>query len=137
MRLLTMLCGGLALCTLASAAGAASGASIGEGVKDRCKTELDSYCKNVKSGEGRLLACLYAHEDKLSSRCDYALYDASMHLEHAVAALAHGAKECKDDIDKHCAKVEAGEGRIIDCLEKHESKLSKRCREAMKDIGLE
>jgi hypothetical protein len=26
-----------------------------------CKTELNTYCKNVTAGEGRLLACLYAY----------------------------------------------------------------------------
>jgi Cysteine rich repeat len=137
MRSFRMVCAGLALCALGSVAGAAGGGSLGEQVKEGCKAELDSHCKDVKPGEGRLLACLYAYEDKLSSRCDYALYDASMRLERAVNALSHGATECKSDINKHCGKVEAGEGRIIDCLKKHEDKLTKRCHQAMKDIGLD
>jgi hypothetical protein len=138
MRSFTMVCAGLALCALGSVAGAAGGGgSLGDQVKEGCKAELESHCKDVTPGEGRLLACLYAYEDKLSSRCDYALYDASMRLERAVNALAHGATECKSDIDKHCAKIEAGEGRIIDCLKKHQDKLTKRCHQAMKDIGLD
>jgi len=137
MRSFTMVCAGLALCALGSVAGAAGGGSLGEQVKEGCKAELDSHCKDVTPGEGRLLACLYAYEDKLSSRCDYALYDASMRLERAVAALSHGAHECKSDIDKHCATVQAGEGRIVDCLKKQGDKVSKRCRQAMKDIGLD
>lgn len=52
-----------------------------------CKSELETFCRNVTPGEGRLLACLYAYEDQLSGRCDYALYDASAQLERAVAAL--------------------------------------------------
>ena len=88
-------------------------------------------------GEGRLLACLYAFEDKLSPRCDYALYDAATQLDQAVTALAHGATECKSDIEKHCAAVKTGEGRVIECLKKQEDKLTTRCRQAMKDIGLE
>jgi len=137
MRSFVMLCAGLALCTLGSAAGAAGERSLTDQVKEGCKAELDSHCKDVTPGEGRLLACLYAYEDKLSSRCDYALYDASVRLERAVAALQHGAAACKTDINKHCANVEAGEGRIIDCLKKNESKVTKRCRDAMKDIGLD
>jgi hypothetical protein len=27
-------------------------------VKDGCKTELETYCKDVTPGEGRVLACL-------------------------------------------------------------------------------
>lgn len=136
MRLIAILGIGLTICTLGSLAGAGQ-RSLGDEVKEGCKAELDSHCKNVTPGEGRLLACLYAYEDKLSARCDYALYDASMHLEHAVAALSHGATECKDDIEKHCATVKAGEGRILDCLEKHKDKVSARCTQAMKDIGLD
>ena len=63
---------GLLLCTQASIAGAAQPTLAGE-VVEGCKTELATHCKGVTPGEGRLLACLYAYEDKLSSRCDYAL----------------------------------------------------------------
>ena len=105
-------------------------------VKEGCEKELGSYCKEVTPGEGRILACLYAFEDKLSPRCEYALYDASAQLQHAVAALSYGANECKADLEKHCAKVEAGEGRLMDCLKKNEKNLTTRCKTAMKDIGL-
>ncbi len=137
MRIRGMVGAGFLLCTLASVAGAAGGGSLADQVKDGCKAELDSYCKQVTPGEGRLLACLYAYEDKLSGRCDYALYDASVRLEHAVASLTYGATECKADIEQHCAKVEAGEGRILDCLKKQGDQLSKRCSQAIKDVGLE
>ena len=105
-------------------------------VKDGCKTELGSFCKEVTPGEGRVLACLFAFEDKLSPRCEYALYDASAQLQHAVASLSYGANECKADLEKHCSKVEAGEGRLVDCLKKNEKDLTARCKTAMKDIGL-
>ena len=137
MRSLMMLGAGIALCVLGTVPAVAGQGSLADQVKEGCKADLESHCKDVTPGEGRLLACLYAYEDKLSARCDYALYDASVRLEHAVAALAHGATECKGDIEKHCAAVKAGEGRIADCLKKHEDKLTKRCRQAMKDIGLE
>ena len=51
--------------------------SLIETVATGCKTEITTYCKDVKPGEGRVLACLYAHEDKLSGKCEYALYDAA------------------------------------------------------------
>lgn len=136
MRWIAIVGVGLAMGAFGSVAGAAQ-RSLTDQVKDRCKAELESYCKDVTPGEGRLLACLYAFEDKLSSRCDYALYDAATRLEHAATALAHGATECKSDIEKHCAAVQAGEGRVLDCLKKQGDKLSKRCTQAMKDIGLD
>ena len=132
----TMIALGLFLGMQASGAGAAQ-PTLAQQVVEGCKTELESYCKGVTLGEGRLLACLYAYEDKLSARCDYALYDAAATLDHVVAALAHGATECKADIEKHCGSVKEGEGRILDCLQKHEAELGTRCRQAKKDIGLD
>ena len=107
-----------------------------ETVKNGCKTELESYCAKVTPGEGRVLSCLYAYGDKLSGRCEYALYDAAAQLERVVAALTYVANECDEDIDKHCAKVEAGEGRIAACLKENSSKISKRCSEAMTEVGV-
>jgi hypothetical protein len=101
-----------------------------------CEAELDSYCKDVTPGEGRLLACIFAYEDKLSTRCEYALYDSAAQLERAVAALTYVANECDQDLQKHCADVEAGEGRLLACLEKNEKDVSDRCHKALKDVGL-
>jgi hypothetical protein len=105
-------------------------------VKDGCKKELDSFCKEVTPGEGRVLACLYAFSDKLTGRCEYALYDASTQLQHAVATLTYVANECADDLQKHCAAVEAGGGRLAACLKKNEKDVSQRCKDAMKDVGV-
>ena len=105
-------------------------------VANGCKTEIATYCKDVKPGERRILACLYAYEDKLSGKCEYALYDAAARLERAVAALTYVAKECEADIVANCSGVKAGEGRVLQCLEKNEAKVSKRCKGAIKDVGL-
>jgi len=107
-----------------------------EGVATGCKAELEKYCSNVTPGEGRVLACLYAYNDKLSGRCEYALYDAAVQLERAVAALSYVANECSSDLKKYCAGVEAGEGRLLDCLQKNDSEVSNRCKQARKDVGL-
>jgi hypothetical protein len=101
-----------------------------------CKTELESYCKDVAPGEGRILACIYAHGDKISGRCEYALYDSAAQLERAVAALAYAVNECGDDLEKYCAAVEAGDGRLLACLEQHDKNVSRRCKQALKDLNL-
>lgn len=105
-------------------------------VTEGCKKELGTYCKDVTPGEGRLLACLYAYGDKLSNRCEFALYDASIQLERAINALSFMATECRNDLNAHCAAVEPGEGRLLDCLEKNKKKVSSRCMHALKDTGL-
>jgi hypothetical protein len=101
-----------------------------------CEKELAAYCQGVTPGEGRILACLYAHEDKLSGQCEYALFDAAAQLERAVAALAYLVNECRDDLETYCVGVQAGEGRLLDCLDKNEKKISSRCKQALKDTGL-
>ena len=60
---------------------APAGQSLIETVANGCKVEIETYCSQVTPGEGRILACLYAHEDKLSAKCEYALYDAAAQLE--------------------------------------------------------
>ena len=39
-------------------------------VLEGCSSELTQHCAEVTPGEGRLLACLYAHGDKLSGQCE-------------------------------------------------------------------
>ena len=115
---------------------AAAGDDLIQTVVNGCKTELDTYCKGVTPGQGRGLACLYAYGDKLSGKCEYALYDAAVQLERAVAALSYTVNECRDDLEKLCSGVRAGEGRLLNCLEKNDSKVGDRCKQAIKDVGL-
>jgi hypothetical protein len=110
--------------------------SLLDTVANGCKEELEKYCSNVTPGEGRVLACLYAYGDKLSGRCEYALYDAATQLERAVAALSYVVNECSSDLKQYCAGVAAGEGRLLQCLQKNDDKVSKRCKQARKDVGL-
>jgi hypothetical protein len=126
------------LCMIYAFAGKAFAETKGpvEIVADGCKQEIDTYCKGVTPGEGRMLACLYAYGDKLSVRCEHALYDASAQLERVVAALAYLANECRDDLKAFCSEVKPGEGRLINCLEKNDAKVSMRCKNAAKDVGL-
>jgi len=107
-----------------------------ESVVKGCDKELKTYCKDVTPGEGRGLACLYAHSDKLSGQCEYALYDAAVQLERAINALAYAANECRDDLKKLCSDIKPGGGRLLQCIDKNDAKVSGRCKQALKDTGL-
>jgi len=115
---------------------ALAGENLVRTVAEGCNAELETYCKDVKPGDGRVLACLFAYQDKLSAKCEYALYDAAVQLERAVAALAYVVNECADDLDKHCSAVEAGDGRLLECIEKNDKNVSARCKDALKEVGL-
>ena len=59
------------LATLLLALGVSATASaqdIVTTVQEGCKAEIANYFSQVSMGERRLLACLYAHEDKLSGQ---------------------------------------------------------------------
>ena len=107
-----------------------------DSVAKGCEKELTSYCSKVTPGNGRILACLYSHSDKLTGPCEYALYDAAVQLERFVAALSYVANECDADLDKFCSEVAVGEGRLMECLDKNSSKISKRCTQALKDVSV-
>lgn len=107
-------------------------ASVAKG----CEVELTKYCADVTPGEGRILACMYAHEDKLSGQCEFALYDAAAQLERFISALTYVANECDEDLDTHCYSVEVGEGRLAQCLLDNKSKLQKRCVTAIEQTDL-
>lgn len=105
-----------------------------ETVMNGCATEIETYCSQVSPGEGRLLACFYAHEDKLSGKCQFALYTADLELEAAMAALEYVANECRDDILAHCGEVQVGEGRVIECLKSNSGDVSESCMTAVNQV---
>ena len=98
-----------------------------------CKKELKTYCSNVTPGQGRILACLYAHEDKISGQCGYALYQAATLMEQMAAAIVYIGNQCAADIEKHCSAVAMGEGRILMCLEENAAEVSDSCKQAVTD----
>ncbi len=122
---------------LVGAIGARAEDDIVTSTMQACKPEIETYCSQVTLGEGRLLACFYAHEDKLSAGCGYALYSAAAELEQFANALTHVASACLEDMQEHCSEVQIGEGRVGLCLLDHKEEVSEHCSQAMDDVGLE
>lgn len=123
--------------TLLFAASSMANETLLDSVVEGCMTELETYCKDVTPGQKRVLACLYSHNDKLSGKCEYALYDAAIQLERAIAALSYVVNECAEDLGEFCENVPAGEGRLLECLAENESKVSTRCKEAFNQVAVE
>ena len=108
--------------------------SLVEYVQNSCKSEIENFCSTVNPGDGRLVLCFAAHEDQISERCEYALYQASHALEQAVAAISYVARSCRDDIVKLCPNVEAGDGRIVSCLAAQSTALNSSCSDVIKEL---
>lgn len=98
-----------------------------------CESDIENYCSQVTPGEGRMLHCMAAHEDKISGQCAYALYQAATLLEQLSMAIAYVARECETEIGSFCGDVEVGEGRILACLDEHEEEIGDGCKKAITD----
>ena len=108
-------------------------------VERNCTQDLETYCQDVTPGQGRGVACLYAHVDKITTPCLTALYEAKNEFKNATDNVNALVADCRTDILALCSKVAIGEGRILACLEKNKKKVSAKCREniskAQGDLG--
>jgi Cysteine rich repeat len=99
-----------------------------------CAADVKKFCGNVTDGEGRVLHCMMAYEDQLSQKCDVALYTAARNLDRAISKIEDVADACFDDIEKNCANIPEGGGRIAVCLAGKKASLSAPCQKAIGGI---
>ena len=111
--------------------------AIADTVVTGCVDDLVTYCSTVTPGEGRVIACIYAHEDKLSGRCNATLNDVQLQLHRVQNMLGYVAGQCLEDVEKHCADVEAGDGRLVQCLNTAGNAVTQECRAAIADLTAE
>lgn len=100
-------------------------------VINACETELENFCSTVTPGQGRLVHCMIAHEDKISAQCQTAIFEAADVIEKRVRAMAEIGLMCEDDLVEHCIDVEVGEGRVLQCLADKGDRVSASCRETL------
>lgn len=100
-------------------------------LRSACGEDVTKFCGTVTPGEGRLLFCIMAHEDKISTKCDYALYSAARNLDRAIDFIEEAADACWSDIEKLCADVPEGGGRIAQCLVTKKSTASPTCQQVL------
>ena len=122
----------LAVSGIGAVGSAGAQQSIVEAVKKQCEKELNTYCKGVTLGEGRVASCLYAYEDHLSLGCAEAVYDGIMDLQAATANLEVFSRKCASDLLQHCGSVVPGQARLYQCLVENQSKLNGDCAASVK-----
>jgi hypothetical protein len=93
-----------------------------------CAADIKGFCPKVTLGEGRLALCMLAHEDQVSDACFATVFDVADNIDLALSNISRAADVCEKEIDKHCANVEPGEGRIAQCLIDKVSELDTACR---------
>jgi len=100
-----------------------------------CQKDADRFCKDVTPGQGRVVYCLKAYEDKLSPECtsyvEKLKAEAEARFNKAKTNLVNWQKACHQDAKKLCAGIPYGDGRIMDCLKEHIDQVSPACRGAV------
>jgi hypothetical protein len=99
-----------------------------------CAGDIKKYCKTVTPGEGRMIYCMQAHEDKISVKCAFELGEAATGVQTAADALKDAVIACKAEISGVCGKVPPGQGRIAACLMSNKSTASAGCVEGLRKI---
>jgi hypothetical protein len=106
-----------------------------QSIFESCAKDLETYCAAVTPGNGRTLACIYAHEDKVSDECDVATENAASLLDWFFETMRYVYDRCADDVQKHCAGTEFGGGRIFSCLNEKISELTDACKEVAAEFS--
>ena len=64
-------------------------------LENSCADEIKKYCSTVTPGEGRLLYCMQAHEDKISAKCAYELGETAARFQTSADNLRDAVIACK------------------------------------------
>ncbi len=105
-----------------------------QSVFEACSDDIASQCSTVVPGHGRLNACLYAHEEKLSEACDEVTADVADQLDYFFENMRYVNQECRADLAEFCSEVELGEGRYYFCLKSNSEDLTEECGEVLSGI---
>jgi len=103
---------------------------------DGCSKEIAGFCGDVPLGGGRVLSCLKAHEDELSMGCRAALAEGAATIDSALGDANFFGAKCARDLKDNCADVQPGEGKMLACLTDNIMRVTKRCVDALLELGL-
>ena len=90
-----------------------------------CQADVWQFCQGIRPGQGRILACLKSHEAELSPPCR----DEFARAREKVRGFREA---CAADVQRVCAGVAPGGGRIYVCLKQNETALSPACQQALR-----
>jgi hypothetical protein len=103
-------------------------------LQSACAKDIRKYCKAVTPGEGRVIYCLQAYEDKLGAECTYQLEESLSGVQASADGLKNAINACKAEISGVCGKIVPGQGRVAACLLANKSTASKECADAITSI---
>ena len=100
-----------------------------------CRTDLAKYCKNVELGNGRLRACLDAHQNVVSPRCQQTRAMVYASIARRAAAQRDIGRICDADIERLCGTSHA-DAHLVECLlSVAPTAMSPACNQTFTDTG--
>ena len=137
--------GVLPLLVILSAGSASAQTNIGKTIVEKltakitklenaCASDIKKYCRDVTPGEGRMIYCLQAHENKINPKCAFELGETTGSVQATQDLLKDGVLACKAEIAGVCGKIQPGQGRVAACLIANKATASKDCIDAIQKV---
>mmetsp|Transcript_96994 Transcript_96994/g.277531 ORF Transcript_96994/g.277531 Transcript_96994/m.277531 type:complete len:1109 (-) Transcript_96994:154-3480(-) len=88
----------------------------------KCKEDIQTSCKKIRPGEGRLHNCLkskYNSKDPaetLTDTCKAAVFQSKIEKSEDIRLDVAAKSKCESEIEKFCSNTKFGEARIQKCL---------------------
>jgi hypothetical protein len=100
-----------------------------------CRGDLAKYCSKVELGNGRLRACLDAHQNVVSPRCQQTRLTVYASIARRAAAQRDIGQICDADIERLCGTSHA-DAHLVECLlSVAPTAMSPACNQAFTDTG--
>jgi hypothetical protein len=84
-----------------------------------CQKDIATLCAGVEHGKGGVRECLKTNADKLSEECKTKIEEKKEKIKEKIKDMH---ETCKAEIEKFCADVKKGKGRILKCLKENKDK---------------
>ena len=100
-----------------------------------CGNDVQTHCKDVRIGSGRIEACL--QQSGISPQCTSTAAQVAALLDARAAAQAAVPKLCEYDVKKLCPNFRPGNARVLNCLIRRDNvrKVSRKCNDAITNAG--
>jgi hypothetical protein len=100
-----------------------------------CRADLAKYCRGVELGNGRLRACLDAHQNVVSPQCQQTRMAVYASIARRAAAQRNIGDICDADIERLCGTSHA-DAHLVECLlSVSPAAMSPACSQAFTDTG--
>lgn len=100
-----------------------------------CGKDIETLCKGVNLGNGRIKACMQRNNARVSRTCRETAAKAFALIEKRAAARVAVLKLCDADAQRLCGGVQRGDGQILECMLLAQKAVTPRCNQAISDAG--